>query len=109
VDGRISEGHARALLALTGAAAQAAALQTVIAQGLSVRQTEELVRKLSGKKPPRKVKTRRPPEVAEMEERLRSALGTRVTLHHGKKGGSMVIHYYSDEELDALMDRLLKK
>lgn len=108
-DGRISEGHARALLSLSSAAAQAAALQTILARDLSVRQTEELVRKLGGKKPARRVKSRRSPEITALEERLRQALGTRVVLHHGKKGGSLVIHYYSDEELDALTARLLKK
>ena len=52
MDGRITEGHARALLALATPQAQAAALQTVLAQELNVRQTEALVRRLSGERPP---------------------------------------------------------
>ncbi len=107
--GRVSEGHARALLALPTPEAQAAALRTVIAQELNVRQTEELVRKLSGEKPSRKPKPAAVPEVAELEERLRASLGTKVTLRSGRKGGTLTIHYYSDEELNALMGRLLNE
>lgn len=108
IEGRVSEGHARALLALPNAEAQAAALRTIIAQELNVRQTEELVRKLSGEKPARKPKPSTPPDVAELEERLRTSLGTKVTLRSGRKGGTLTIHYYSNEELDALMGRLVK-
>jgi ParB family chromosome partitioning protein len=109
IEGRVSEGHARALLALPTPEAQAAALQTVIARELNVRQTEELVRKLSGEKPPRKPKSVVVPEVAELEERLRTSLGTKVTLRSGRRGGTVTIHYYSNEELNALMGRLLNE
>jgi ParB family transcriptional regulator, chromosome partitioning protein len=109
IEGRISEGHARALLALPTSEAQTAALRTLLAQELNVRQTEELVRKLSGEKPSRKPKPAIVPEVAELENRLRSSLGTKVTVRSGRKGGTVTIHYYSDEELDALMGRLLNE
>ena len=109
IEGRVSEGHARALLALPTPEAQTAALRTVIAQELNVRQTEELVRKLSGEKPLRKPKPAAVPEVAALEERLRTSLGTKVTLRSGRKGGTVTIHYYSDEELNALMGRLLNE
>ena len=104
--GKISEGHARALLALPTPQAQAAALQTIFDKGLNVRQTEELVRKLSGEKPAKKVLSEPVPEIQALEERLRSALGTKVNLRHGKKGGTITIHYYSDEELDGLLGQL---
>jgi ParB family transcriptional regulator, chromosome partitioning protein len=109
IEGRVSEGHARALLALATPEAQTAALRTVLTQQLNVRQTEELVRKLSGEKLSRKPKPVAVPEVAELEERLRSSLGTKVTLRSGRKGGTVTIHYYSDEELNALIERLLKE
>jgi len=105
-DGRISEGHARALKGLDSAQAQSAALQTVLDRALNVRQTEDLVRKLRGQKAPRKVKQGVPPEVKEIEERLRDSLSTKVSLKHGSKGGTITIHYYSDEELDGLIGRL---
>ncbi len=107
MEGHIREGHARALLALSSAKAQNAALQTVLLRGLNVRQTEELVRKLQGKKKTAPPKSTPPPEIREMEERLRSTLGTKVQLKHGKKGGAIVIYYYSDEELNGLIERFL--
>ena len=108
IEGRVSEGHARALLTLTTPEAQTAALRTVLLKELNVRQTEELVRRLSGEKPSQKPKPVVAPEVAELEERLRSSLGTKVTLRSGHKGGTVTIHFYSEEELNALMDRLIK-
>ncbi|MDX9863538.1 MAG: ParB/RepB/Spo0J family partition protein [Anaerolineaceae bacterium] len=108
-DDQITEGHARALLALSTTQRQTAALQTIIKQGLNVRQTEELVRKLSGEKPAPKPRQAPSPEILELEQQLRTHFGTKVTLSHGKNGGSVIIHYYSNEELDALMGRLLEE
>jgi ParB family transcriptional regulator, chromosome partitioning protein len=108
-ENRISEGHARALLSLPTTQAQAAALQTIVTQDLSVRQTEDLVRRLTGQRPAPQPRPAPPPEIMELEERLRHRLGTRVNLHHGKKGGSLVIHYYSDEELNAIITQILQE
>lgn len=109
LEGKISEGHARALLSLPTPEAQQAALHTVLTQDLNVRQTEELVRKLSGQKPASSPRPASPPEITALEERLRAALGTRVSLRHGRRGGSLTLYYYSDEELDSLLERLLKE
>ncbi|NUM48591.1 MAG: ParB/RepB/Spo0J family partition protein [Anaerolineales bacterium] len=106
-EGRITEGHARALLGLSTHQAQVAALHTVLKNNLTVRQTEELVRKLTGQKPDRAAKPALPAEIKELEEQLRAQLGTRVSLNHKRKGGTLVIHYYSDEELNALAEKLL--
>ena len=106
-DGLISEGHARALLGLPNAQAQKAALGTVLNLGLNVRQTETLVKKLSGERPPAKPKAEATPEVKALESRLRSFFGTKVNLNNGKKGGSLVIYYYSDEELNTILDKIL--
>ena len=107
VDGRITEGHARALLALTSAKAQENLLNTVVNLDLSVRQTEALARKYSGQKPASKRKTASSADVNDVERRLRSSLGTKVALKHGKKGGTVTIYYYSDEELDSLLEKLI--
>lgn len=104
-EGKISEGHARALLGLGAAAAQVTVLKTVIERELNVRQTEELVKKLAGERPTRKPRATAPPELQDIENRLLNALGTRVTLRKGRKGGSLTIYYFSDEELDALVSR----
>ncbi len=105
-DGEISEGHGRALLSLASDKAQLAVLQTILAHGLNVRQTEELVRKYGGEKPAAPApKAEKDAGVKEIENRLRLLLGTKVTLNHGKQGGTVVIHYYSDEELESLLRR----
>ena len=106
VDGKITEGHARALLALSTQKAQASALQIVINLSFNVRQTEEYVRKLAGHKPIKAKKPSRNADVNDVEKRLQHSLGTKVLLKHGKKGGTVTIYYYSGEELDALIDKL---
>jgi ParB family chromosome partitioning protein len=106
--GEISEGHARALLGLPTEQAQTAALQTVVSNTLNVRQTEELVRKLTGNKPPAKPEKQSDPATKELEEQLRAKLGTKVTLKHGEHGGTLTIHYYSNEELTQITDNILK-
>ena len=106
VDRRITEGHARAMLALNTAKAQEALLNQVVNLDLSVRQTEALAGKYSGKKPASTKKTGKGADVTDVERRLRSSLGTKVALKHGKKGGTVTIYYYSDEELDTLLEKL---
>jgi len=105
--GKVSEGHARALLGLPNKKAQEAALQTIEKNNLNVRQAEELVRKFSGEKP--ESKRRKPSKSAEIksiEDDLRSRLGTKISINQGKKGGTIVIHYYSQEELEAIIETI---
>lgn len=106
VDGRITEGHARALLALNTAKSQEALLNQIINLDLSVRQTEVLTRKYSGQKTATKRRSSTSPDVTDVERRLRSSLGTKVSLKHGKRGGTVTIYYYSDEELNSLLEKL---
>jgi ParB family chromosome partitioning protein len=105
--GQITEGHARALAGLPDAAQQAKALSQVISSGLSVRQTEELVRR-SIKATPRSKRSAsaRPADVERLERGLREALGTKVTLNTSRKGGKITIEYYTQEELERLYERL---
>ena len=107
VAGKISEGHARALLALPTEQAQTAALQSILKNDLNVRQAEELIRKLSGEKPKKQPVPIPNPEIKALEERLRQHLGTRVTLNQRRKGGTLTFHYYSDEELDTLLNLIM--
>jgi ParB family transcriptional regulator, chromosome partitioning protein len=107
-EGSISEGHARALGGLA-ADQQARVVPTVVDQALSVRQTEELVRRL---REPRRIAAdaaprRLEPELEQLEEELRRSLGTKVTLARSRRGGRIVIEYYSDEELSQLYERLI--
>ena len=106
VDNKITEGHARALLGLSTQKAQTSALQTIINLSLNVRQAEELIRKLTGIKPVKVKKATVSADVLDVEKRLQRSLGTKVSLKHGKKGGTVTIYYYSDEELDALIKKM---
>jgi ParB family chromosome partitioning protein len=78
-------------------------------KGLSVRQTEELVRRLVA--PPAEEEDAAAeaasPESRWLEDRFRGALGTKVSLFRSKKGGRLVIHFFSEEELQALYDRIV--
>ena len=103
--GTIREGHARALLALPTPEAQVAALKTVIAKALSVRQTEELVRRLMAGPPVPRPDKPESPETEALEEEFRETLGTKVNLFRNRKGrGRLVIHFYSEEELQVVYD-----
>jgi ParB family chromosome partitioning protein len=110
-DGHISEGHARALGTLPPAA-QVQLLGSIVARDLSVRQAEELSRRL--RQPPRAKakngatgKASGDADLERVEEELRRALGTKVSLARTRRGGRIVIEYYSDEELGRLYERLI--
>jgi ParB family chromosome partitioning protein len=104
-DGTIREGHARALLALSTTEAQLAALRTVVAKDLNVRQTEELVRRLQAEPPPPKPAKPVDPNSQALEEEFRETLGTKVTLQKNRKGqGRLTIHFFSEEELQTIYD-----
>ena len=109
-DGSISEGHGRALGGLSPEH-QDHVLGAVIEQELSVRQTEELVRRLREPKPSSNGEQPEEARAADtdlerIEEDLRRSLGTKVSLARSRRGGRIVIEYYSDEELGRLYDRL---
>ena len=105
-EGNVTEGHARAL-AGASPAGQRQLLEAVMARDLSVRQTEELVRRLRDRPTTRTGSTADPDsEMERLEGDLRRALGTKVVLARSRKGGRIVIEYYSDEEFSRLFDRL---
>lgn len=105
IEERIAEGHARALLSLPDRQSQMAALERIERDELTVRATEDLVRRLSEPHPAR-VAPDKAPDVEAVEDELRRALGTKVSLHQRRRGGRIVIEYYSDEEFQGLYDRL---
>ena len=105
-NGEISEGHARALLGLSGNKAVEAALESVVSLNLNVRQTEALVNKLSGKISRPTAKQPRPAEIEDLENRLRQFFHTKVNLTRSARGGTISIAFYSDEELNAILDSL---
>jgi len=107
-NGQISEGHARALLGLEDdLEVMKHALKRAIERRLNVRQTEELVRRLRTSPASPKARRTVSPETRALESEFARALGTKVNLVRSKKGGRLTIHFYSEEELQALYDRLI--
>lgn len=102
-DGQLSEGHARALLACTDLVLLEALAARVAVEQLSVRSTEELVRRALQ---PRETKPERA-EPSATEEELQRTLGTRVQIVRSRRGGRLVIHYYDDDQLAGIVGSLL--
>jgi len=108
--GQISEGHARALLGLPTPKLQRDALQTVIRRSLNVRQTETLVRQLvAAPEKPKKSPVPLSPHDRDMLRRFQERLGTKVEMSRTDSSGEgkIVIHFYSDEELQAVFEAIL--
>lgn len=108
-NGTISMGHARALVNVDQVDKQLFVFNEIVQKGLSVRQTEQLVRKLyqDGTPVKKTEKTTLPPAFRRIEDNLASHFGTRVRLQHQKKGhGQIVLEYYSIEELNALLEKM---
>jgi ParB family chromosome partitioning protein len=105
VDGQISEGHLRALLPLEAEQAKLV-LRQVITDKLNVRQTEALVRRIASG-----ARRRKPhdPDAARVEGELRAALGTKVLIRRGRRGGRITIDFYSAEEFERLYELLVRK
>lgn len=107
IDGKISEGHLRALMSLPLSQA-VAALGDVIAKEMSVREVEALARKLAKRRDKRDGRSTRgvDPELVPIVDRLRSTLGTKVDVERRKRGGRITIEFYSNDDLDRLVDHL---
>lgn len=109
MDGSITEGHARALLALPTATDQLAALQDVLSKGMSVRQTEDFVRKWVDKPVSVVRQTREENRLTwQQTARLQQALGTKVAIKQDESSGagSISIHFYDNEQLEAILNRI---
>lgn len=101
----ITEGHARAIAGIADPAQQAAVLMDIESRGLSVRQAEELIRRLR-KEVPHKAPRERAPDVDRLETALRDSLATKVTISTARKGGRITIEYYDEDDLERLYERL---
>ncbi len=104
-EGKISQGHAKALLGIQNESRRQKIAQLILQKGLSVRETETLVR-MSGMSISRKHR-KKDPETASIEERLQHKFGTRVVIRQGKKRGRIEIQYFSNEDLSRVLDLLL--
>jgi ParB family chromosome partitioning protein len=102
--GDLNAGHARALLGLEDASYAVHIAERVVAEGWSVRQVEEAVKKRAGERRPSAtaVPPPRPAAIIELEDRLGERLGTAVKIDHGKRGGKVSIRYASLDDLERI-------
>ncbi len=103
IAGKISAGHARALLAIDNDAEKISLAEKFASDGLSVRELEKLV---YGEKPRQKLKktVSRSPQIESIEESLKRKFATKVSINQKRKGGRIIIEYYSDDELNRLLE-----
>ncbi|MBU8922386.1 MAG: ParB/RepB/Spo0J family partition protein [Bacteroidales bacterium] len=104
-EGRLRAGHARAILSVDGEKEQIAWARKVVEDGFTVRDIELAV-KPEKKKRRRKKSASRDPVLAEFEERLETVLGTRVRILPRKKGGLITIEFFSDDDLESILERI---
>lgn len=106
-NGELSSGHARAIVGVSGKAAQIKIAEKIVKEGLSVRETEKLIKEADAPaKRPAKRKAEKNADVKRVEEDLKAVLGTRVNLAQSGKKGKIEIEYYSREELERLIELL---
>lgn len=103
---RLSTGHAKVILGLTTPEAQVQLAKDIVRDELSVRQAEALVQSHAKARTPASRPVRVPLR-SDLEERLQKRLGTRVDVRKGRRGGKIIIHYFSPEELDGVVEQLL--
>lgn len=111
--GTLTMGHARALLAIDDAARQVALAQRTVAQNLTVRDVEQLCRGVPSPAGERRDRKSRPPKeehdplLSDIEDQLKQAFGTKVQLLGSASRGKIEVEYYSQEELERIVDLLL--
>ena len=103
---QLSMGHAKVILGLPGQNEQLRVAQLVVSKALSVRETEKLIESSPVAKKRGAKELRRTPW-SDVEERLQKRFGTKVMIQKGKRGGKIVIHYFSPPELDGILETLL--
>ena len=105
-NGQLSVGHAKALLSITNTQRMKILAKNILKKGLSVRETEQLVQKVPGTRV--KTRTNKAPEIIQTEETLQHKLGTKVRIFQGKKRGRIEIQYFSNEDLQRLLNLMLQ-
>jgi ParB family chromosome partitioning protein len=102
----LSTGHAKVILGLVAPEAQIDLARRIVQGRLSVREAERLLQHQSEGRRHAK-RTARPPARSDLEERLQKRLGTRVQIEKGRRGGKIIIQYFSPEELDGIVEKIL--
>ncbi|NMB95880.1 MAG: ParB/RepB/Spo0J family partition protein [Clostridiaceae bacterium] len=105
IEEKITSGHARALLSIEDSEIQKKIMEEIIRMNYNVRQTEKIVKEYveRGEEKKKRIKTKSE-EILEIEEMLKNILGTKVQLNSKSKKGKIIIEYYSNEELERIID-----
>ena len=106
---KISPGHGKALLRVSDEMKQIELAQRIINENLSLRKTEEIVKNIVEDKKIKNKLKEKDIFIKDIEERLMNTLGTKVNISSGKKKGKIEIEYYTDEDLNDIIDRLLEE
>ena len=115
IKGKITSGHARALLTLEDKEIQKKVMEEIIKMNYNVRETEKIVKEYENKKnlneikENRKEKSEKSDEIIELENTLKNILGTKVQLNNKKNKGKIVIEYYSNDELERIIELIKRK
>lgn len=104
-EGKLSRGHAKALLSITSEQKRKTIAARIVRKGLSVRETENLAQRFGETKP--KKSSYKDPEVSSLEEQLQHKFGTKVAIHQGKKRGRIEIQYFSNDDLQRILKIIL--
>jgi len=104
IEGKITEGHAKAILAIDNPEKQRGLYELILKNSLTVRQTESKTKEISVQAHKRNVKI--DPEIKGLEDKLMEKLGTKVKVSRSGSGGKILIEYYSKEELDSLVSKI---
>lgn len=105
INGSLTSGHARAILSVEGSEVREALAKKIIDDNLNVRQAEALAKQLQ-KKPPRKTKKEKTAvdiEIENIQNRLSSSMGTKVSINHSPKKGKIEIEYYGSDDLERIL------
>ena len=106
---KISPGHGKALLRVSNKEKQIGLAQQIIKENLSVRKTEEIIKGMLEEKKIKNKSKEKDIFIKDIEERLMNTLGTKVNISTGNKKGKIEIEYYTDEDLNDIIDRLLEE
>lgn len=106
IEGILTEGHGKIIAGLDSDEIQYEVSKKVIDDGLNVRQTEKLIKNIQDNKPKEEKPVKKEIFVRDIEDRLKSYLGTKVTINKGKKKSKIEIEYYTEEDLQRIIDLL---